>query len=58
MELGFLAAREAGISVSASAGNSYAPNYASQARGAIDHLSPWLTSVAASTHSRQIGSRR
>lgn len=54
MELGFLAAREAGISVAASAGNSYDPNYASQARGAIDHFSPWLTSVAASTHNRQI----
>lgn len=54
MELGFLAAREAGISVSASAGNSYAPQYASQARGAIDHFSPWLTSVAASTHGREI----
>ncbi|WP_285163227.1 S8 family serine peptidase [Shewanella goraebulensis] len=54
MELGFLAAREAGISVSASAGNSYDPVYASQARGAIDHFSPWLTSVAATTHSREI----
>ncbi|MCG9714319.1 S8 family serine peptidase [Shewanella insulae] len=54
MELGFLAAREAGISVSASAGNSYMPQYASQARGAIDHLSPWLTSVAATTHGREI----
>ncbi|WP_394129082.1 S8 family serine peptidase [Shewanella maritima] len=54
MELGFLAAREAGISVAASAGNSYNPEYASQARGAIDHLSPWLTSVAASTHGRAI----
>ena len=54
MELGFLAAREAGISVSASAGNSYSPRYASQARGAIDHLSPWLTSVAATTHGREI----
>ena len=54
MELGFLAAREAGISVSASAGNAYDPNYATQARGAIDHFSPWLTSVAATTHSREI----
>ncbi|WP_394131813.1 S8 family serine peptidase [Shewanella maritima] len=54
MELGFLAAREAGISVAASAGNAYDPNYASQARGAIDHLSPWLTSVAATTHGRTI----
>ncbi|WP_281213194.1 S8 family serine peptidase [Shewanella insulae] len=54
MELGFLAAREAGISVSASAGNSYMPEYGNQARGAIDHLSPWLTSVAATTHGREI----
>ncbi|USD35904.1 S8 family peptidase [Ferrimonas sp. SCSIO 43195] len=54
IEMAFLAAREAGISVSASAGNSYSPQYASQARGAIDHLSPWLTSVAATTHSRAI----
>ena len=54
MEMGFLAAREAGISVSASAGNSYAPQYASQARGAIDHFSPWITSVAATTHGREI----
>lgn len=54
MEMGFLAAREAGISVAASAGNSYAPQYSSQARGAIDHFSPWITSVAATTHGREI----
>lgn len=54
IEMGFLAAREAGISVAASAGNSYSPQYANQARGAIDHFSPWLTSVAASTHGREI----
>ncbi|WP_440875828.1 S8 family serine peptidase [Thalassotalea sp. PLHSN55] len=54
VELSFLAAREAGISVAASAGNSFVPEAASQARGAIDHLSPWLTSVAASTHGREI----
>ncbi|WP_341501906.1 S8 family serine peptidase [Gallaecimonas sp. GXIMD4217] len=54
MELGFLAARAAGISVAASAGNSYSPQYSSQARGAIDHHSPWLTSVAATTHGREI----
>jgi subtilisin family serine protease len=54
MELSFLAAREAGISVSASAGNSYSPEYANQARGAIDHFAPWLTSVAATTHGREI----
>ncbi|WP_269844425.1 S8 family serine peptidase [Paraferrimonas haliotis] len=53
-EMAFLAAREAGISVAASAGNSYAPAYANQARGAIDHFSPWVTSVAATTHGRKI----
>ncbi len=52
VELAFLSAREAGISVAASAGNAYDPAYASEARGAIDHFSPWLTSVAAATHSR------
>ncbi|MBY5921193.1 S8 family serine peptidase [Ferrimonas balearica] len=45
-ELAFLAAREAGIHVSASAGNS-AYHY-------IDHVSPWLTSVAATTLDRRI----
>ncbi|AVT47464.1 S8 family serine peptidase [Shewanella baltica] len=49
VEMAFLGAREAGISVAASAGNwgRYGPGY-------IDHVSPWLTSVAASTHGRQI----
>ncbi|GIU15991.1 S8 family serine peptidase [Shewanella sp. MBTL60-007] len=49
IEMAFLSAREAGISVAASAGNwgQYGPSY-------IDHVSPWLTSVAASTHGRQI----
>ncbi len=50
IEMAFLAAREAGISVAASAGNS-----ANQAR---DHVSPWLTSVAASTHSRMIDPKK
>ncbi|WP_306135294.1 S8 family serine peptidase [Shewanella sp. ULN5] len=53
MEMAFLAAREAGISVSASAGNSFDPSQAAQRRGAIDHLSPWVTSVAATTHTRE-----
>ncbi len=45
-ELAFLAAREAGISVAASAGNS----------GSFggDHASPWLASIAATTHGRSI----
>ena len=49
IEMAFLSAREAGISVAASAGNwgQAGPSY-------IDHVSPWLTSVAASTHGRQI----
>jgi subtilisin family serine protease len=49
IEMAFLAARESGISVAASAGNwgNYGPGY-------IDHVSPWLTSVAASTHGRKI----
>ena len=53
IEMAFLAAREAGISVSASAGNSFDPSLANERRGAIDHLSPWVTSVAATTHSRE-----
>ncbi|PMG75991.1 peptidase S8 [Shewanella sp. 10N.286.51.B7] len=55
MEMAFLSAREAGISVSASAGNSFDPTEANARRGAIDHLSPWLTSVAATTHPREFG---
>ncbi|WP_199775482.1 S8 family serine peptidase [Microbulbifer pacificus] len=46
MELAFLSAREAGISVAAAAGNS-GPNYFS-----ADHTSPWVTTVGASTHDR------
>jgi hypothetical protein len=41
-----LAAREAGISVAASAGNA-GPSYFS-----ADHTSPWVTTVGASTHDR------
>ena len=46
MELAFLSAREAGISVAASAGNS-GPSYFS-----ADHTSPWVTTVGATTHDR------
>ncbi|MGL4474652.1 MAG: S8 family serine peptidase, partial [Shewanella sp.] len=49
IEMAFLAAREAGISVAASAGN-----WGQYGDGYIDHVSPWLTSVAASTHGRKI----
>ncbi|WOX05405.1 S8 family serine peptidase [Microbulbifer pacificus] len=45
MELAFLSAREAGISVAVAAGNS-------GAYWTTDHTSPWLTSVGALTHDR------
>ena len=48
VELGFLAAVEAGIYVSASAGNS------GPTAGTVAHLGPWVSTTAASTHSRQI----
>ncbi|MBT8078656.1 MAG: S8 family serine peptidase, partial [Gammaproteobacteria bacterium] len=48
VELGFLAATEAGIFVSASAGNS------GPTAGTVAHLSPWVATVAASTHNRTI----
>ncbi|WP_428617121.1 S8 family serine peptidase, partial [Shewanella sp.] len=47
MELAFLAAREAGISVAAAAGNN-------GAFWSSDHSSPWVTTVGASTHDRQL----
>lgn len=47
-ELAFLAAREAGVSVAASAGNA--------GEAWMDHVSPWVTTVAASTHGRVISS--
>ncbi|MCE9679333.1 S8 family serine peptidase [Shewanella sp. AS1] len=47
MELAFLAAREAGISVAVAAGNS-------GAYWTADHTSPWVTTVGASTHDRQL----
>ncbi|MGL5047063.1 MAG: S8 family serine peptidase, partial [Shewanella sp.] len=49
VELAFLAAREAGINVAASAGN--AGEFWS-----ADHTSPWLTSVGAITHDRILDS--
>jgi len=48
VELGFLAAVEAGIYVSASAGNS------GPTPSTVAHLGPWVATTAASTHSRQI----
>ncbi|MDN3652001.1 S8 family serine peptidase [Thalassotalea ponticola] len=46
MELAFLSAREAGISVATAAGNS-GPNFWS-----ADHSSPWVTTVGATSHDR------
>ncbi len=48
IELGFLAAVEAGIYVSASAGNS------GPAASTVAHLGPWVATTAASTHNRAI----
>jgi hypothetical protein len=46
VELAFLAARDAGVFVSASAGNN------GPGPGTVAHVSPWLTTVGASTHTR------
>ncbi|QYJ70648.1 S8 family serine peptidase [Shewanella sp. FJAT-51649] len=54
VELAFLAAREAGISVAVAAGNSGQYGGAAEYFGAIDHASPWLLNVAATTHDRVI----
>jgi len=48
VELGFLAAVETGVYVSASGGNS------GPAAGTVAHLGPWVSTTAASTHSREI----
>ncbi|MES3020098.1 MAG: S8 family peptidase [Pseudomonadota bacterium] len=45
VELAFLGASNAGVFVAASAGNAGEP-------GSVAHVSPWLTTVAASTHNR------
>jgi hypothetical protein len=49
--LAFLAATNAGVFISASAGNS------GPAANTVAHLEPWVATVAASTHSRIFGSR-
>ncbi len=54
VELAFLSAREAGISVATAAGNSGQPVGYQEYFGAIDHASPWLLNVAASTHAREV----
>jgi hypothetical protein len=48
VEQAFLHASNAGVFVSAAAGNDGPAN-------AVNHLSPWLTTVAASTHNRFLG---
>lgn len=54
VEMAFLNAREAGIMVAAAAGNSGQANGAAEYFGAIDHASPWLMNVAATTHAREV----
>ncbi len=54
VELAFLSAREAGISVAVAAGNSGQPTGYKEYFGAIDHASPWLMNVAATTHDREV----
>jgi hypothetical protein len=49
VELAFLAATDAGIFVSAAAGNS------GPSAGTVFHVSPWVSTVAASTYNRQFG---
>ncbi len=48
VELAFLAATDAGVFVSASAGN------AGPGAGTVAHVSPWVATIAASTHNRSI----
>ncbi|MCP4427813.1 MAG: S8 family serine peptidase [Chloroflexi bacterium] len=50
VELAFLAANEAGVFVSAAAGNS------GPGASTLSHQSPWVTTVGASTHNRYFGS--
>ncbi|MCL1044461.1 S8 family serine peptidase [Shewanella electrodiphila] len=52
-EMAFLSAREAGIAVALSAGNSGAA-YGTDSLYTVDHTSPWVLNVAATTHSRSI----
>ncbi|BDF93336.1 S8 family serine peptidase [Pseudoalteromonas sp. KAN5] len=54
VQLAFLSAREAGISVAAAAGNSGTGTCGEECLGYLDNSSPWLTQVAATTHGRTI----
>ncbi|QBY05279.1 peptidase S8 [Thalassotalea sp. HSM 43] len=53
VQLAFLSARDAGISVAAAAGNG-GQACGEECLGALDNSSPWLAQVAATTHSREI----
>ncbi|WP_285163225.1 S8 family serine peptidase [Shewanella goraebulensis] len=52
-EMAFLSAREAGVAVALSAGNSGAAN-GEDSLYTVDHTSPWVLNVAATTHARSI----
>jgi subtilisin family serine protease len=52
-EMAFLSAREAGVAVALSAGNSGAA-YGTDSLYTVDHTSPWVLNVAATTHARTI----
>ncbi|WOH38022.1 S8 family serine peptidase [Thalassotalea fonticola] len=52
-EMAFLSAREAGVAVALSAGNSGAA-YGTDSLYTVDHTSPWVLNVAATTHARSI----
>lgn len=52
-EMAFLSAREAGVAVALSAGNSGAAN-GTDSLYTVDHTSPWVLNVAATTHARYI----
>ncbi|MDN7125687.1 S8 family serine peptidase [Pseudidiomarina sp. 1APP75-32.1] len=54
VEMAFLGAREAGILVAAAAGNGGQAGGYEEYMGAIDHASPWLLNVAATTHDREL----
>jgi len=53
LELAFLGANKAGVATAASAGNAGGDSWTEQF-GYIDHASPWLLNVAATTHGRGI----
>ncbi|WP_245686963.1 S8 family serine peptidase [Shewanella colwelliana] len=52
-EMAFLSAREAGVAVALSAGNS-GEAYGTDSLYTVDHTSPWVLNVAATTHARSI----